>query len=219
MAETNREKDREQILPEEAVKDAVKEEAEVRAEQQEESRKSESEDAPDVQEDAVQDKKNQNKKTDKKGKGIKKKKDKKDEKIEELSDRLMRNMAEFENFRKRSEKEKNAMFEMGAKSVIEKILPVVDNFERGMDALTEEEKESPFVKGIEAVYKQLMTSLEEIGVLPIEAYGQEFNPELHNAVMHDEDENFGENTISQEFQKGYIYKESVVRHSMVKVSN
>lgn len=219
MAETNREKDREQILPEEAVKDAVKEEAEVRAGQQEKSRKSESEDAPDVQEDAVQDKKNQNKKTDKKGKGIKKKKDKKDEKIEELSDRLMRNMAEFENFRKRSEKEKNAMFEMGAKSVIEKILPVVDNFERGMDALTEEEKESPFVKGIEAVYKQLMTSLEEIGVLPIEAYGQEFNPELHNAVMHDEDENFGENTISQEFQKGYMYKESVVRHSMVKVSN
>lgn len=153
-------------------------------------------------------------------KGIrKKKKDKKDEKIEELNDRLVRNMAEFDNFRKRSEKEKSAMFEIGAKSVIEKILPVVDNLERGFDGLSEEEKETPFVKGIEQVYKQFTTCLEEAGVTPIEAVGQEFNPELHNAVMHDEDENFGENTVSQEFQKGYMYKDSVVRHSMVKVSN
>ena len=149
----------------------------------------------------------------------KKKKDKKDEKIEELNDRLVRNMAEFDNFRKRSEKEKSAMFEIGAKSVIEKILPVVDNLERGFDGLSEEEKEAPFVKGIEQVYKQFVSCLDEIGVKPIEAVGQEFNPELHNAVMHDEDENFGENTVSQEFQKGYMYKESVVRHSMVKVSN
>lgn len=153
-------------------------------------------------------------------KGIrKKKKDKKDEKIEELNDRLVRNMAEFDNFRKRSEKEKSAMFEIGAKSIIEKILPVVDNLERGFDGLSEEEKETPFVKGIEQVYKQFTTCLEEAGVTPIEAVGQEFNPELHNAVMHDEDENFGENTVSQEFQKGYMYKDSVVRHSMVKVSN
>lgn len=153
-------------------------------------------------------------------KGIrKKKKDKKDEKIEELNDRLVRNMAEFDNFRKRSEKEKSAMFEIGAKSIIEKILPVVDNLERGFDGLSEEEKEAPFVKGIEQVYKQFITCLEEAGVTPIEAVGQEFNPELHNAVMHDEDENFGENTVSQEFQKGYMYKDSVVRHSMVKVSN
>ena len=153
-------------------------------------------------------------------KGIrKKKKDKKDEKIEELNDRLVRNMAEFDNFRKRSEKEKSAMFEIGAKSIIEKILPVVDNLERGFDGLSEEEKETPFVKGIEQVYKQFTTCLEEAGVTPIEAVGQEFNPELHNAVMHDEDENFGENTVSQEFQKGYMYKDSVVRHSMVKVLN
>ena len=153
-------------------------------------------------------------------KGIrKKKKDKKDEKIEELNDRLVRNMAEFDNFRKRSEKEKSAMFEIGAKSIIEKILPVVDNLERGFDGLSEEEKETPFVKGIEQVYKQFTTCLEEAGVTPIEAVGQEFNTELHNAVMHDEDENFGENTVSQEFQKGYMYKDSVVRHSMVKVLN
>lgn len=159
------------------------------------------------------------KKTEKKSKPLKKKKDKKDEKIEELNDRLVRNVAEFDNFRKRSEKEKSAMFEMGAKSVIEKILPVVDNFERGLETITEEEKESPFAKGMEQIYKQFTASLEEIGVKPIEAVGQEFDPELHNAVMHDEDENFGENTVSQELQKGYRYKDSVVRHSMVKVSN
>lgn len=155
---------------------------------------------------------------DKKG-PKKKKKDKKDEKIEELNDRLVRNMAEFDNFRKRSEKEKSAMFEVGAKSIVEKILPVVDNMERGFDALTDEERETPFAKGIEQVYKQFLTCLDEMGVKPIEAVGQEFNPDFHNAVMHDEDENFGENTVSQEFQKGYMYKDSVVRHSMVKVSN
>lgn len=149
----------------------------------------------------------------------KKRKDKKDEKIEELTDRLMRNMAEFENFRKRSEKEKSTMFEIGAKSVIEKILPVVDNLERGFDALSEEEQGAPFVKGIEQIYKQFLDTLDGIGVKPIEAVGKEFDPELHNAVMHDEDENFEENTVSQELQKGYMYKDSVVRHSMVKVSN
>ncbi len=149
----------------------------------------------------------------------KKKKDKKDEKIEELNDRLLRNMAEFENFRNRSEKEKTAMFEIGAKSVIEKILPVVDNFERGFAAVPEEEKDSAFVKGMEAIYKQFTTVLEEIGVVPIEAVGKEFDPNLHNAVMHDEDDSMEANTISEEFQKGYMYKESVVRHSMVKVVN
>ncbi len=149
----------------------------------------------------------------------KKKKDKKDQKIEELNDRLLRNMAEFENFRNRSEKEKTQMFEIGAKSVIEKILPVVDNFERGLDAVSEEEKESAFVKGIEAVYKQFGTALEEIGVVPIEAVGKEFDPNLHNAVMHDEDDSMDANIISEEFQKGYMYKDSVVRHSMVKVVN
>lgn len=155
------------------------------------------------------------KKTSKK----KPKKDKKDEKIEELNDRLIRNLAEFENFRNRSEKEKSAMFEVGARSVIEKILPVVDNLERGFDGLSEEEKESPFAKGIEAVYKQLMTSLDEMGVKPIEAIGQEFDPNFHNAVMHDEDDSDESNKVIEEFQKGYMYKDSVVRHSMVKVLN
>ena len=149
----------------------------------------------------------------------KKRKDKKDEKIEELNDRLLRNMAEFENFRNRSEKEKSLMFEIGAKSVVEKILPVVDNFERGLGAVAEEEKENAFVKGMEAVYKQFSTVLEEIGVVPIEAVGKEFDPNLHNAVMHDEDDSMEANIISEEFQKGYMYKDSVVRHSMVKVLN
>lgn len=147
------------------------------------------------------------------------KKDKKDIQIEELNDRLVRNMAEFDNFRKRSEKEKSQMFEIGAKSIVEKILPVIDNFERGLGAITEEEKESAFVQGIEQIYKQFTTALEEVGVTPIEAVGKEFNPEFHNAVMHGEDENYGDNIISDEFQKGYMYKESVVRHSMVKVMN
>lgn len=147
------------------------------------------------------------------------KKDKKDIQIEELNDRLVRNMAEFDNFRKRSEKEKSQMFEIGAKSIVEKILPVIDNFERGLGAITEEEKGSAFVQGIEQIYKQFTTALEEVGVTPIEAVGKEFNPEYHNAVMHGEDENYGDNIISDEFQKGYMYKESVVRHSMVKVMN
>ena len=147
------------------------------------------------------------------------KKDKKDIQIEELNDRLVRNMAEFDNFRKRSEKEKSQMFEIGAKSIVEKILPVVDNFERGLGAVSKEEKESAFVQGIEQIYKQFTTALEEVGVTPIEAVGKEFNPEFHNAVMHGEDENYGDNIISDEFQKGYMYKESVVRHSMVKVMN
>ena len=151
--------------------------------------------------------------------GRKNKKDKKDEKIEELTDRLTRQMAEFDNFRKRTEKEKSQMYEIGAKDIIEKILPVVDNFERGLDAVKEEDKEDPFIQGMEMVYKQLMTVLGELGVKPIEAIGKEFDPNLHNAVMHVEDENFGENIIAEEFQKGYMYRDSVVRHSMVKVAN
>lgn len=155
----------------------------------------------------------------KKGNKKKPKKDKRDEKIEELNDRLMRNLAEFENFRNRSEKEKSAMFEIGAKSVVEKILPVVDNLERGFDGLSDEEKETPFAKGIEAIYKQLLTALEEMGVTPIEAVGQEFDPNFHNAVMHEEDDSEETNKVIEEFQKGYMYKDTVVRHSMVKVLN
>ena len=147
------------------------------------------------------------------------KKDKKDEQIEELTDRLTRQMAEFDNFRKRTEKEKSAMYEVGAKDIIEKILPVIDNFERGLSAVTEEQKDDSFVTGMEMVYKQIMTTLDGVGVKVIEAVGQEFNPDLHNAVMHVEDEEAGENIIVEEFQKGYTYRDSVVRHSMVKVAN
>lgn len=151
--------------------------------------------------------------------GKKNKKDKKDEKIEELTDRLTRQMAEFDNFRKRTDKEKSQMYEIGAKDIINKILPVVDNFERGLAGVPKEEKDNPFVEGMDKIYKQLMTTLEEVGVKPIEAVGQEFNPDFHNAVMHVEDEELGENIIAEEFQKGYTYRDSVVRHSMVKVAN
>ena len=158
-------------------------------------------------------------KSEKKIFGKKNKKDKKDEKIEELTDRLTRQMAEFDNVRKRTEKENSQMYEIGAKDIIDKILPVVDNFERGLDGVKEEEKNDPFIQGMEMVYKQLMTTLEGVGVKPIEAVGKEFNPDFHNAVMHVEDENFGENIVAEEFQKGYMYRDSVVRHSMVKVAN
>lgn len=147
------------------------------------------------------------------------KKDPRDEKIEDLTDRLKRSMAEFDNFRKRTEKEKAAMFEMGAKDVIEKILPVVDNFERGLAAIPEEEKDGSFQKGMEMIYKQLMKALEDMGVKPIEAVGKEFDPNFHNAVMHIDDENLGENVVAAELQKGYMYRDSVVRHSMVQVAN
>lgn len=145
------------------------------------------------------------------------KKDKKDEQIEELTDKVKRQMAEFENFRKRSEKEKTQMYEIGAKSTLEKMLPVVDNFERGLAGT--EDSDDAFVQGMQMIYKQLMTSLEEVGVTPIEAVGKEFNPEFHNAVMHVEDESFGDNEVVEELQKGYMYRESVLRHSMVKVAN
>ena len=162
------------------------------------------------------------KKPEKKGWRDKKKDkeaDQKDARIEVLTDRLKRAMAEFDNFRKRTEKEKNAMFEVGAKSVIEKILPVVDNFERGLKALPDEEKESPFAEGMDKIYKQLLKTLDELEVKPIEAVGQPFDPNFHNAVMHVEDEEAGENMVVEEFQKGYLYRDSVVRHSMVKVAN
>ena len=147
------------------------------------------------------------------------KKSKEQEKIEELNDRITRQMAEFDNFRKRSEKEKSQMYEVGAKDVIEKILPVVDNFERGLDALSDEEKESPFADGMDKIYKQLLTMLEELDVKEIDALGKPFDPELHNAVMHIEDESLGENEVAQVLQKGYTYRDSVVRHSMVQVAN
>ena len=149
----------------------------------------------------------------------KEKKDPKDQKIEELTDQLKRQMAEFDNFRKRTEKEKSAMFEVGARSIIEKMLPVIDNFERGLATVPEDAKGTPFAEGMDMIYKQLLKNLEEAGVKPIEAVGQPFDPNFHNAVMHVEDENLGENVVAQEFQKGYIYRDTVVRHSMVQVAN
>ena len=159
--------------------------------------------------------------TDKKGFFGKKKekKDKKDEQIAELTDKLKRQLAEFENFRNRTDKEKSQMYAVGAKDVIEKILPVIDNFERGLKSIPEDQKDGPVASGMEMIYKQLITVLSDLGVTPIEAVGQEFDPNLHNAVMHAEDEGLGENIVAEEFQKGYKYKDTVLRHSMVKVAN
>ena len=209
--EDNKEKSQEEMVKE-AVEEAKKT-AEATKEEaaEDEAKEAETEDSKESD--------TEEKKSGKKLFGKKDKKDKKDEKIEELTDRLTRQMAEFDNFRKRTEKEKSQMYEVGAKDIIEKILPVVDNFERGLDAVKEEDKEDPFIQGMEKVYKQLMTTLEGIEVKPIEAVGQEFDPNLHNAVMHVEDENLGENIIAEEFQKGYMYRDSVVRHSMLKVAN
>ena len=201
---------------EEMVKEAVEEAKKTAEATKEEAAEDE---AKEAEKEDSKESDTEEKKSGKKLFGKKDKKDKKDEKIEELTDRLTRQMAEFDNFRKRTEKEKSQMYEVGAKDIIEKILPVVDNFERGLDAVKEEDKEDPFIQGMEKVYKQLMTTLEGIEVKPIEAVGQEFDPNLHNAVMHVEDENLGENIIAEEFQKGYMYRDSVVRHSMVKVAN
>ena len=148
---------------------------------------------------------------------FKKKKDKKDEQIDELNDKLRRQMAEFDNFRKRTEKEKAQMYDMGAKTIIEKILPVIDNFERGLAAVPEDKKEDAFVVGMDKVYRQMLTELESAGVKPIEAVGKEFDPEFHNAVMQMESQEYESGVVAQELQKGYMYKESVVRHSMVAV--
>ena len=200
---------------EEAKAEAAKMEDEAAADEQDEA----AETKGSVEEEASKETEESQDTKDTESKEKKKKKDKKDEKIEELTDRLTRQMAEFDNFRKRTEREKSQMYEIGAKDIIEKILPVIDNFERGLAAVPEESKEDPFVEGMEKIYKQIMTTLEGVGVKPIEAVGQEFNPDFHNAVMHVEDEEAGENIITEEFQKGYMYHDSVVRHSMVKVAN
>ena len=206
---------------EEAKAEAAKMEDEAAADEQDEAAETKGsvEEEASKETEESQDTKDTESKEKKKFFAKKEKKDKKDEKIEELTDKLTRQMAEFDNFRKRTEKEKSQMYEVGAKDIIEKILPVVDNFERGLDAVKEEDKEDPFVQGMEKVYKHLLTTLEGIEVKPIEAVGQPFDPNFHNAVMHVEDENFGENIVAEEFQKGYTYRDSVVRHSMVKVAN
>ena len=145
--------------------------------------------------------------------------DPKDAQIADLKDRVQRQMAEFDNFRKRTAREKSQMFDMGAKSVIEKILPVIDNFERAIESIPEEEIDNPFIEGLNQIYKQLNQTLLDMDVKPISAVGCTFDPDFHDAVMHGEDEAFGENEISDEFEKGYTYKDSVVRHSKVRVMN
>lgn len=211
---------------EEMVKEAV-EEAKKQAEQngeipveeetvQDEAEETDAQESTDGQEDQEASDDGKEKKGFFKRKN---KKDPKDEKIEDLTDKLTRQMAEFDNYRKRTEKEKSAMYEIGAKDIIEKILPVIDNFERGFQSVEDGKKDDPFVDGMDKVYRQLMKTLEDAGVKQIEALGEEFNPDFHNAVMHVEDEEAGENIIVEEFQKGYMYRDSVVRHSMVKVAN
>lgn len=195
------------------MSDEKKEEIlEEKEEEIEEAEKEACEASEEAEEEEKEDKKLQKKKAK-----AEKKQDALKEKVEELEDKVKRQMAEFDNFRKRSEKEKNAMFETGAKSVIEKILPVVDNFERGLATIPEEEKGSPFAEGMEMIYRQLIGELEKMEVKPIPAVGEEFDPALHNAVMQVESDEYESGVIAQELQKGYTYRDSVVRHSMVAV--
>ena len=218
MAETNNKDVTEELEKDKVVEETVDTEENKAAEESAEETKTEDS----AEKENAQDTEAASEETDTKEKkdgifGKKKKKDKKDEQIEDLNDRLRRQMAEFDNFRKRSEKEKSQMFDMGARSIIEKVLPVVDNFERGLAAVPEEQKDDAFVTGMDKVYKQMMTEFDSIGVKPIEAVGQEFNPDLHNAVMQVESEEYEPGVVAQELQKGYMYKDTVVRHSMVAV--
>lgn len=198
-------------MSEEKKKDVTEEATETKTEETK---------AETVQEEIIEEASENTPETEKEKKETKKdKKDPKDAQIEDLTDRLRRTMAEFDNFRKRTEKEKSAMFEIGAKDIIERILPVIDNFERGLASIPEDAKGSAFANGMEMIYKQLLKNLEDAGVKPIEALGQPFDPNFHNAVMHVEDESLGENVVAAELLKGYMYRESVVRHSMVQVAN
>ena len=206
----------EESVSQDQTEDILKEDDEKTAETVEEAEEQESKEETEASDTSSEE---SQKEPEKKGFFGKKKKDKKDEKIEELTDMVKRQMAEFDNYRKRTEKEKSSMYEIGARDVIEKILPIVDNFERGLAAVPEEEKETPFVDGMNKIYRQLLSVFEGMGVKTIESVGQEFNPDYHNAVMHVEDEEAGENIVVEEFQKGYTYKDTVIRHSMVKVAN
>ena len=213
MAERKKEKELEKKkLKEEEKKEKAAEEKEESSEEEVKEEAKEEETAGDASEEAEEEEASED---DAKGG----KKDKMQEKLDELNDKVMRQMAEFDNFRRRSEKEKQAMFETGAKSVIEKLLPIVDNFERGLAAIPEGEEKTAFAEGMEKIYRQLMDELEKLEVKPIEAVGCEFDPNFHNAVMHVEDKEAGENMVVEELQKGYTYRENVVRHSMVKVAN
>ncbi len=207
--EESKEEAKEEAEVEEASDNKDKAEAEDTYKEAEDTSQETEETSEEDNEEASEDSKD--KKSSKKDK-----KNKAQEIIDELNDKVMRQMAEFENFRKRSDKEKTQMYDMGAKSILEKILPVVDNFERGLDAAADGDS---FADGMKMIYKQLMTSLEEAGVKEIEAEGEEFNPDYHNAVMHVEDEELGENVVVEVLQKGYMYNDTVLRHAMVKVAN
>lgn len=215
---------------EEAVKEAKEQASQEASEAEETADANEEAETPEMQEEEVSEETTDDGKTrepEDTGDGAagkqkekrRRKKDKKEEEIADLKDRLIRQMAEFDNFRKRTDKEKSHMYEYGAKDILEKILPVVDSFERGLGAVTDEQKDDPFAGGMEMIYKQLMTVLEGAGVTVIPAVGEKFDPNLHNAVMHVDDDSDRENEIVEEFQKGYKYKDSVLRYSMVKVVN
>lgn len=200
-------------IEEEGKEETLEQEAKMEQEEETEER------TEDAAEDAQGEKKGFFKKKGKSAKTLELELKKAKEEADEYKDRYQRLMAEFENARKRNAKETGRMYDMGAKDILEKLLPVVDNFERGLAAATEEEKETPFVQGIDKIYKQLMTVLEGVGVTPMDAEGKEFNPDFHNAVMHVENEELGENVVAAELQKGYMYKDMVLRHSMVTVAN
>lgn len=216
--DTKAEDIKEDDFAEDAESETVENEEEMLKSPEESENSSQAEETEAEEAEAEDSSEEENDQGEKKGLFKKKeKKNKQEEKIAELNDRVQRQMAEFDNFRKRTEKEKAQMFEVGAKSIIEKILPVVDNFERGLSAVPEDAKDDPFVEGMDKIYKQLMTELENLEVKPIEAVGVEFNPEFHNAVMQVESDEFESGTVAQELQRGYMYRDSVVRHSMVAV--
>lgn len=206
MEETVSEEKTEEVLETEAEKETEEEDSDAPEEADEESARGAEKAGREKEKKGFRKKNREEKKTDALN-----------EKIGELEDKVKRQLAEFENFRNRTEKEKSAMFEVGAKSVIEKMLPVVDNFERGLSGLSEEEKEGAFAAGMQMVYKQLLTELDNLGVKPIEAVGKEFDPNLHNAVMQVESEEYESGIVAQEMMKGYTYRDAVVRHSMVAV--
>ena len=210
----NKEEIKDEKVTEEAVKENISEEADEMLDDAAEAAADES-----ANTDAEEAKDTSSENADSEEKFKSKKADPRDAMIEELSDKVKRQMAEFDNFRKRTEKEKSQMFEMGASDIIKKLLPIVDNFDRGFKTIPEEERNSAFAQGMDMVYKQMLKMLEESGVKPIEAVGVEFNPDLHNAVMHVEDDSVGDNTVVEEFEKGYTYRDTVIRHSMVKVAN
>lgn len=219
MNEENRKEDgleREEAMAEECSDTELSDSPEAEQEQKDQADSQDHAEGGDAGEEEQEGTKDPSKEPAKKG-FFGKKKDPKDTQIEELTDRVRRTMAEFDNFRKRSEKEKSAMFEIGAKDIIERILPVIDNFERGLSSMPEDVKGSSFAEGMEMIYKQLLKNLEEAGVKPIEAVGQPFDPNFHNAVMQVESEEYESGVVAQELMKGYTYRDSVVRHSMVAV--